>query len=192
MKRLLLIVLPLLLIVGCSSDPIDGSTLIGKDGLKYAPASDKPYSGVAVEYYENGQKMEEGTYKDGELDGLWTRWYENGQKQWKGTFKDGKEDGKYTRWYENGQKEREGTYKDGGHDGKYTEWNEDGQKKEWESRKEQLLDSINQLKNEQEKLKEQHHKLLTDTTYIEDLARDLFRMALPKEKVFKTLPKSED
>ena len=62
---------------------------------------------------------------------------------------------------------------------------------EMKSRKEQLLVSINQLKNEQEELKEEQKKLLTDTTHIEDLARDLFRMALPKEKVFKTLPKSK-
>jgi cell division protein FtsB len=48
------------------------------------------------------------------------------------------------------------------------------------------------LKNEQEELKEEQKKLLTDTTHIEDLARDLFRMAQPKEKVFKTLPRSED
>jgi len=63
---------------------------------------------------------------------------------------------------------------------------------EMKSKKEQLLVSINQLKNEQEELKEEQKKLLTDTTHIEDLARDLFRMALPKEKVFKTLPKSKD
>ena len=49
---------------------------------------------------------------------------------------------------------------------------------EMKSRKEQLLVEINQL--------------LTDTTHIKDLARDLHRMALPKEKVFKTLPKTKD
>ena len=122
MRHTLLIITALMLIVGCSSDPIDGSNLVYKDGLMYAP-----YSGEAVWYYDNGQKMEEGTYKDGELDGLWTNWYENGQKRFEGTYKDGELDGKITQWYENGQKSVEATYKDGGHDGKYTEWNEDGQ-----------------------------------------------------------------
>ena len=39
------------------------------------------------EFYE--KKVEEGTYKDGKLDGLYTSWYENGQKQIEVTFKDG-------------------------------------------------------------------------------------------------------
>ncbi|MBT5070364.1 MAG: hypothetical protein HOM59_09985, partial [Candidatus Marinimicrobia bacterium] len=45
MKRLLLIVLPLLLIVGCSQKPVEDTTLINKDGLMYTPDSDKPYTG---------------------------------------------------------------------------------------------------------------------------------------------------
>ena len=55
MKRLLLIVLPLLLIVGCSKEPINyETTLIERDGLY-------------TNWYENGQKRDELTYKDGEL-----------------------------------------------------------------------------------------------------------------------------
>ena len=55
MKRLLLIVLPLLLIVGCSKEPINyENTLIKRDGLY-------------TNWYENGQKRFEGNYEDGEL-----------------------------------------------------------------------------------------------------------------------------
>ena len=53
MKRLSLIILPLLLIVGCSK-PINEETLIEKDGL-------------LTRYYENGQKSFEGTYKNGKF-----------------------------------------------------------------------------------------------------------------------------
>ena len=117
MKHTLLIITALMLTVGYSQEtdakPIDGSTLVWKGGLRYAPDSDKPYSGVAVEYHENGQKWIEATYKDGKEDGLWTKWYENGQKFREGTFKDGKQDGLWTDWYENGQKSYEVTYKDG-------------------------------------------------------------------------------
>jgi antitoxin component YwqK of YwqJK toxin-antitoxin module len=49
-------------------------------GLQYAPGSDKPYSGEAVWYHENGQKSEVTSYKNGKQDGLYTGWYENGQK----------------------------------------------------------------------------------------------------------------
>ncbi len=99
MKKILLIVL--LLIVGCSSDdkeapasqasvekesekeapvsqarePIDRNTLITSiSGLQYAPGSDKPYSGEAVWYHENGQKSEVTSYKNGKQDGLYTGW----------------------------------------------------------------------------------------------------------------------
>ena len=41
------------------------------------------------EYYKNGQKYEEGTYKDGKQDGLYTEWYDNGQKRLEYTYKDG-------------------------------------------------------------------------------------------------------
>ena len=55
MRKLLLITLPLLLIVGCSKKSINyETTLIEGDGLY-------------TNWYENGQKRFEGTYKDGEL-----------------------------------------------------------------------------------------------------------------------------
>ena len=54
-KKLLLITLPLLLIVGCSKEPINyETTLIERDGLY-------------TNWYENGQKKDELTYKDGKL-----------------------------------------------------------------------------------------------------------------------------
>ncbi len=125
MKHTLLIITALMLIVGCSSDPIDGSTLVRKDGLYYASDANEPYSGVAVWYHENGQKSDERTYKDGKRDGKWTEWDENGQKESEFNYKDGKEDGKWTEWYENGQKWYEATLKDGELI-KETYWDEDG------------------------------------------------------------------
>ena len=88
MKQTLLIITALMLVVGCSSDPIDGSTLVFKDRLVYAPGSEVPYSGEVVSHYENGQKRSEGTYKDGERDGLYTKWYKNGQEKLERTYKD--------------------------------------------------------------------------------------------------------
>jgi antitoxin component YwqK of YwqJK toxin-antitoxin module len=66
MKRLLLIVLPLLLIVGCSK-PVEDSTLINKDGLMYLPDSDTPYSGEVFTNYSTGEKEYQGTYENGLL-----------------------------------------------------------------------------------------------------------------------------
>ena len=127
MKQTLLIITALMLVVGFSpgQEPIDGSTLVSKDSLQYAPGSDKPYSGESVLYYESGQKMSEGTWKDGKEDGLWTGWYENGQKMLEGTYKDGESAGKWTYWHSNGQKSWEETYKDGVLI-EETWWDEDG------------------------------------------------------------------
>ena len=46
--------------------------------------------GVHISYYENGQKRDELTYKDGTFDGLYSNWYENGQKMYENTYDDGK------------------------------------------------------------------------------------------------------
>ena len=110
-----LLTVPTLIFVSIlfSQSKFDINNLIDRDGLKYAPNDDELYTGKVFDYYENGQKKYENTYKDGKEDGLWTKWYENGQKFREGTFKDGKQDGLWTDWYENGQKSYEVTYKDG-------------------------------------------------------------------------------
>ena len=89
MKQTLLIITALMLVVGCSSEPIDVDKLVERGGLQYEVNSDKPFSGEVVGYYSNGQKMVEGTFKNGRADGFSTFWYENGQKMSETTFKDG-------------------------------------------------------------------------------------------------------
>ena len=62
--------------------------------------NEKIKDGVHTEWYENGQKKEEGIYKNGEKDGLWIEWYYSGRKRREMTFKDGKVDGSDITWYE--------------------------------------------------------------------------------------------
>ena len=185
MKRLLLIVLPLLLIVGCSSpEPINyEETLNERDGVFYTKDTNEPYSGPVFSLYDDGKKNKEGTFKDGKEDGLWTSWYENGQK-WReriykpdelysytvwnrngikdreGNYKNGKEDGLYTEWYENGQKKSELNYKDGKKDGLYTGWWENGQKSDEMTFKEGYLDgkSTGWYENNGQKEREEIYK----------------------------------
>jgi antitoxin component YwqK of YwqJK toxin-antitoxin module len=66
MKKTLFILLPLLLIVGCSK-PVEDSTLIDKDGLMYLPDSDSPYSGEVFTNYDTGEKLYTGRYENGLL-----------------------------------------------------------------------------------------------------------------------------
>ena len=204
MKRLLLIVLPLLLIVGCSKS-VDETTLIEKNGVMYLPNSDKPYTGEVFTNYSTGEKEYQGTYekgllvsysylnKDGsvkepinyettliERDGVFYtkdtnkpysgqvfslndvgkkkeegilkdgkmisktewEWYNNGQKESEETFKDGKRDGLGTWWYENGQKKDEFTWKDGKVDGTWKWYRSNGTKMKEGNWKDSKLDGL--------------------------------------------------
>ena len=104
---------------------VDLSRTVERGGLRYEVNSETPFTGVAVDKYENGQKKVEGTWKDGKEDGLRTRWHKNGKKALELTYKDGKKVGLATAWYENGQKAAEKTHKDGKVVSE-TKWDEEG------------------------------------------------------------------
>ena len=128
MKRLLLIVLPLFISVGYSQKFVHTETFENgniKSITSHKETRNRIEKVKYVEYYRNGQKLKEETYKGGVKDGLQTEWYNNGQKKEERTFKDGRKDGLVTWWYWNGQKKYEGTYKDGNFISQ-KEWNEDG------------------------------------------------------------------
>ena len=74
--------------------------------------------------FDEKKKIEE-SFKNGKRDGLSTSWYENGQKVSQGTFIAGKLNGVSTGWYKNGKKWLEITY-DNGQGILRKEWNKDG------------------------------------------------------------------
>ena len=137
MKRLLLIVLPLLLIVGCSK--VEGQQQLipfvekkenGSIEITYYKKTQNGIEMVKKEgYWRNGQKEFKKNYKDGELNGLYTWFHENGQKKTERTYKNGEYDGLETKWYSNGQKQEESTYKDG-KEISWKRWNQDGSVRE--------------------------------------------------------------
>ena len=63
----------------------------GKAGsqLTYIPNQDTPFTGKAVNFYINGQKIEEVNYKDGKRDGLRQAWHKNGQKMTESNYRNG-------------------------------------------------------------------------------------------------------
>jgi antitoxin component YwqK of YwqJK toxin-antitoxin module len=93
MKKIILTILPLLLIVGCSKKEPLNFELLGKktNGLYVLKSTNEIYSGPVVLLYDDGEKNMEGTLKDGEKDGKWTDWHENGQKKSESIYKQGLE-----------------------------------------------------------------------------------------------------
>jgi len=131
----------LLLIVGCSKEPINiETTLVERDGIFYTKDTNKPYSGPVFSLYEGGEKKSEGNIKDGKGDGKWTLWYENGQKKSEGKFEDDKKDGLWKDYYENGQLYLDRIYKDGKLEGLWKSYYNNGQLKyEWNYKEGELI-----------------------------------------------------
>ena len=74
--------------------------------------NEKIKNGVHTQWYKNGKKKFEGTFKNGKPVGLVTNWFDNGQKKEEMNFKNGRLNGLGTTWYKNGQKELEGSKSD--------------------------------------------------------------------------------
>ena len=79
-----------------------------------------------VDYYNNGQKKSEKSYKNGQENGKTLYWTEDGKLLQEENWKNGKLDGKLLTWYPNGNLMGEGNYKDGKEHGKWTGWFQDG------------------------------------------------------------------
>ena len=97
MKHTLLIITALMLVVGCSESDAQQKVITVTETYKDGDVSKISYHKITgnkielvkeINWYKNGQKREEGTFKDGEKDGVWTWWHENGQKKREGTYKD--------------------------------------------------------------------------------------------------------
>ena len=103
MKQTLLIITALMLIVGCSKEPINyETTLVVREGVFYTKETNKPYSGPVFSLNENGRNKRESILEDGKMiiykD---IEWYSNRQKKSEETYKNGKLDGFSTSWDKN-------------------------------------------------------------------------------------------
>ncbi len=67
------------------------------------PRKPQNYTGLWVGWYENGLKMLEFRYQNGQLSGERRAWHDNGQISWEASFPNGEE--LFTQWYRNGQQQ---------------------------------------------------------------------------------------
>ncbi|HHZ64196.1 MAG TPA: hypothetical protein EYN51_01640, partial [Flavobacteriales bacterium] len=86
-------------------------------------------AGKWVEYYENQQRKSVKYYNEnGEPIGKWTTWYENGQKWNSVSYENGKVEGAWTYWYKNGNKWHQLSYNNGQLQGDWAYWRKSGEK----------------------------------------------------------------
>ena len=109
----ILIILSLVLLASCSPKEVPPSDLVERQGIQYEVNSQTPFTGIVVDYYENGQLWTKVNGKDGKEDGLYEKYHENGQLRIKGNLKDGKLDGLTERYDENGQLKDKICFKNG-------------------------------------------------------------------------------
>ena len=102
MKRRTLFITTLVLILGCSNDPINESNLVTRGGVKYEINSTKPYTGSSLKFNENGRIILTGNYKNGIKNGLFEKFYDNGQLKETILFDGGSEIGESILFSENG------------------------------------------------------------------------------------------
>ena len=88
--------------------------LIKNGGMTFEQGSREPFTGVSIEYHENGQPEEKTHYKNGkEVSKTIFEYYENGQLESKWNFKDGEPDGLWETFDEDGNLTRNEKWKDG-------------------------------------------------------------------------------
>ena len=87
-------------------------------------------NGLSTEWFENGQKKKEVTFRRGRKEGMQMRWFTNGQKSYEQNYLSDQRDGLFKSWYANSNLKQEGHYRKGRLYGPFMEWYEDGQKRE--------------------------------------------------------------
>lgn len=101
-------------------DPAVGRTRAG------AGSWDDRREGPATTFYESGVRQSEGSYENGEKNGLWQFWYENGHLRWQGTYVENEVVGKVLTWHDSGELETISEYKGGERNGRLLSFWEDG------------------------------------------------------------------
>ena len=101
----------------------DGTTLSGQVGVEWGCSNGEKHGKWLA--MDNGKRLSEKNYSDGEPHGTWTYWYDNGQKRSEENFQKGERDGTWSYWHENGKLKEVHVYQSGKLR-KHQGWDEDG------------------------------------------------------------------
>ena len=98
------------------------------DQISYLAETKEPFTGVVVDYHENGSLKLRKSVVKGKAEGLWIEWYDTGVVRYLGEWKDGKGHGTWMYFYENGElSERSQVMEDMWH-GISESWHKNGKK----------------------------------------------------------------
>lgn len=100
MKRIIVAVLVVIapFSQALSQEEVTLSSLIERDGIFYDNSGIEPFTGLVVEYYENGQPKSASDYEDGEKHGLGTTWYRDGSIHREVAYHYGERHGLWMSW----------------------------------------------------------------------------------------------
>lgn len=153
MKNTLLILSSIIVIVSCSVKEVKTDQLVNRNGLDYEINSTTPFTGISLEYHENGQLKEKVNIKDGKANGPsevyskegvirskidWKEgdivgmmvYFENGQLMKKTGHSNKKPQGIFAEYYPSGQLQEKMNYEDGKLMGVVERYYDDGQLQE--------------------------------------------------------------
>ena len=82
------------------AEPVPYSKITWKEDINYLDG--KPFTGIAVQNYKNGQLMSRYPMKDGVYHGVVEEWYEDGKQKTKTSFENGKHQGDNFYWNPDG------------------------------------------------------------------------------------------
>ncbi len=99
-------------------------------GKWYLINKKKPYSGPFINYYLSGDKYEEGTFKDGKLDGLRWMYFDNGNLKMERLYSNGIENGPGKDYYQDGTLKQQGEFANGMEVGRWKMYYPNGQLKQ--------------------------------------------------------------
>lgn len=84
-------------------------------------------NGISIQYYPNGNIVEEIEWENNRKDGKWNQYFENGTQKLKASFTNDLRNGRFTFYYPSGQEEIVGEYLNGNKEGEWKYFDEEGE-----------------------------------------------------------------
>ena len=110
-----------------SLEEVSKSELVLKPNIGLVYYQDKPFTGISILNYQNGNKAESVQYINGKRDGALKKWFETGLLSFQSYYVDGKLEKTSKSWWFNGNLRSESHFKNGIANGIQKQWYKSGE-----------------------------------------------------------------